>query len=178
MVRKRLFWVIKKAAAALVILAVALFVALQTSVVQTYMAGRLLSSLNAGISGKVDVGRIYVRPMNNVLLQDVTITDDARRSPAVSDTLFHTDKIVLQYSLKGLFSKEGPNVSRVSVTGGGLNLVLEDDEVPVDGKYYNTNLTRIFGLAKDPDKAEKDDGRTGDETEDHTGARRRVSVGR
>lgn len=156
MVRKRLFWVIKKAAAALVILAVALFVALQTSVVQTYMAERLLSSLNAGISGKVDVGRIYVRPMNNVLLQDVTITDDDRRSPAVSDTLFHTDKIVLQYSLKGLFSKEGPNVSRVSVTGGGLNLVLEDDEVPVDGKYYNTNLTRIFGLAKDPDKAEKD----------------------
>ncbi len=139
---------ILRSAVAVLILAVALYVALQTSVVQTYIADKALSSLNESIAGKVHVGRIYVNWLNNILLQDVTVLDGAKRSPEVSDTLFHAEKIVLQYTFRGLFSKEGPQISRVAVTGGGINLVLEDDEVPVDGKYYNTNLTRIFGLDK------------------------------
>ena len=155
-VRRRFFKIFLRVAVAVIILAAAVFVGLQTSVVQTYVADRMLSSLSSGLSGKINVGRVYVRFLNNVLLQDVSVIDDAKMSPIVSDTLFYTEKIALQYSLRGLFSKEGPKVSRVSVSGGGMNLVLEDYDTPVDGKYYNTNLTRIFGLAKDTSKVVKD----------------------
>ena len=146
-VRKKVLRFFRRALVALVIVVAAFVVALQAPAFQTYMAGRLLGSVNESISGKISAERVYVRFFNDILLQGVTVLDDARRSETVSDTLFHTEKIVLHYSLRGLFSKEGMEISRVSVRGGGLNLVLEDPEELVDGKSYTTNLTRIFGLA-------------------------------
>lgn len=151
--------VIKIVLIAVAILVAVSYVALQTSVVQTYVAEKVLDSLNRKFNGKITVGRVFISFFNSVLLQDVTVKDDGKKSEAVSDTLFHADKIVLQFSLRMLLPNSGPVISRAAVSGGEFNLVIEDETDTLDGVGYSNNLSRIFRLAPDGSSGEPSKGK-------------------
>lgn len=151
--RTRVLNIIRVFAVSLILLAIASYVALQTSVVQTFLVGALTERFNNMLGGKVSVAGVYFRFFNYVLLEDVCVKDDAPKSPNVSDTLFHARKISAAISLRSLFSDYGPTISMATIEDARMNLVIEVPDTLGGAEQYTNNLSRIFRLSPEtPDR--------------------------
>ena len=143
--------------AALLILLLGLAVAVQSPRVQTALARKAVGMLADKLDGDISVGRISIRFLDAVTLEDVVLTDRAPYSDGTfpaRDTLLRVGSLSARFSLKGLLHKERITVSRLRLSDGEFNLVLE----PGPGGKPTNNLSRVFRLTPDPDKPQKDFG--------------------
>ena len=143
--------------AAILLLLVLCFVAIQSPRVQTYLARKAIAALADKVDGDISVGGVSIRPFDALVLKDVVITD---RSPysyeglPVQDTLLRVGNLSARFSLKGLLHKERVSVSRLLLEDADFNLVIEAGQ---DNKI-TTNIQRVFRLTSDPDREKKDFG--------------------
>ncbi len=141
----KIFWTIVVAIAAVLF---ALWLLLQTSGVQTFIARKVIASLEEKLNGRIEFSRIHLEPFNAVSLRDVAILDNdppVLPSGEAIDTLASIKSLVATFSLKGLFKKEGLHLRRVTVNDADFNLVIDKD---------GNNLSRVFNLSK-KDKEDK-----------------------
>lgn len=138
----------------------ALVLIIQTPMVQTYIAQKVMKNLSDNIDGEVTVEKIHFKPFSNLVIKDIIITDKnpaadkADSTRAVVDTFFKAEYIIANLSLKGLRNYEGIHLDNVTIKNGEMHLVLEDGETP-EARRIN-NISRIFGLKARPDKEVND----------------------
>ncbi len=130
-------------------------IVMQVPAVQTAIAGKVASSLDRKLGGKVRFSRIHFLPFNAISLDDVTVIDDDPFQPdeklglIPQDTVIYARKVFATMTFKGLFLKEGIHLGKVRVEDGMLFLANESKGV--------TNLKRVFSKggskAKDKDEA-------------------------
>ena len=133
---------------------------LQTPMVQTFIANKVLEKLSEQIDGEITVEKIHFKPFSNLVLKNVMITDKnpvidpADSTCQIIDTLVKAKYIIADFSFKSLFTHEGFRLDNVTVEDAQFNLVLEEHrEKP--GVMTN-NLTRIFRLDELPEKEKTD----------------------
>lgn len=125
--------------AALLVLLGAALIAVQSPRVQTALAKRFISRLEASTDSKIEFNGISVKPFDAVHLDGLVILDPHPYRDV--DTLFWAKNISATFSARGLFSGEGVYLNRIRISDGGLHLTLE----PYDSTQL-TNLERIFRL--------------------------------
>ena len=134
---------------------------LQTPMVQTYVANRVLDELSVHIDGKVTFERIHFKPFSHLILKNLVIvdndpyTDQTDPDCQVIDTLVKAKYLIADFSLKTLTENEGLHFNEVTLKDAQLNLILEEDENET-GKAHTTNLTRIFKLDQRKKKEKTD----------------------
>lgn len=133
----------------LVVIAGAL-IALQAPAVQSRIARLAIERLRDRIDGDISIEKILIKPFNALVIKNIAITDDnpaedpGDPSYIPADTLFSAEYITARMSLKGLFKKEGIQVSRIKVTNAALTLVTEPVREPESGRAFISNIQRIF----------------------------------
>ncbi len=135
----------------------AAFIMIQSPRVQTAVANRVTAMLRESMDADIRIGKIHFRPFNTLIIEDLLILDNSPVPPpedfpgmAPVDTFFRAGSIIAGFSLDGLVSGGGLQVSHAKVKDAQMNLVLEG-EAP--------NLSRIFGLSPTDDGRKPDDGR-------------------
>ena len=118
---------------------------LQTTAVQTYVAGKVADSLSgAAIDARITFGKIHFKPFNTLIIRDLNVIDskpDTTGGRDAVDTLFTSGYIVARFTLKGL-TGESIDIASASVRDATFNLVLEEGD-------FTTNLTRMFRIPAD-----------------------------
>jgi len=146
---KVIFWII----GLILILLLACVIALQSSKVQTWLAGKVTEKLENSIDGKIEFSRIHISPLDGVVIQDLVILDENPYSSenfAPVDTFVRAGSLTAGYSLRRLFSKkDGIGIRNVRLSNAEFNMVTEPD--PEDSTKSKLNLTRIFKLGNDDD---------------------------
>ena len=120
---------------------------IQTPQVQTYLSQRLLENMMSRIDADIHFEKLHFKPFNTVVLKNVSVTDDTPVNDRAADTLFRSEYIIARFSLKGLRKQEGLHIWRAYIKDAEMNLVIEED---------GTNLQRVFGLKKNPEKKPSD----------------------
>ncbi|MCQ2176713.1 MAG: translocation/assembly module TamB [Bacteroidales bacterium] len=118
--------------------------------VQNGILERITSGLSEKFDGKIEFGSVRVVPFNTAVITDALILDDHPFNDR-QDTLGYVRKLKATFTLRGLVSKKGIELSRVDIDGGWFNLVTEPA-----GEGRTSNLQRVFGLKKKeslPDQA-------------------------
>ena len=122
---------------------------LQTPMVQTYIANKVVEKLSAQIDGNITFEKIHFKPFSNLILKNVVITD---KKPYIDpsnpgcmkiDTLFKAKYLVADFSFKTLTEHEGIHFDAVTLKDAKMNLVLEQHR---EKEALTNNLTRIFRL--------------------------------
>ncbi len=142
------------------IILMSLALLLQTPMVQTYIADKVINIISGYIDGNITVEKIHFKPFSNLVLKNIVITDkqpvsdpcDSTAAPL--DTLFKSHYLIADFSFKSLTENEGFHLNRVRVRNAQLNLVLEDGNNGEDD--ITNNLTRIFRLDQIKKKEETD----------------------
>lgn len=122
----------------------ALMIALQIPAVQTAAVSRVLRGLTGDLNCEIKVGEFALHPFNTLIVKDVLILDkNAYSSPSHSpqDTIIKGGTIIARFSLKGLLSDDGIQLSRAEVHDALICLVNEDNE-------YKSNFARAFSSGK------------------------------
>jgi len=132
---------------ALLLLAMlAILIAAQSPVVQTWFARKAVERLTGHLDGDVEIGSVTVKPFDAVVLQDVVVKDRHPYSDGLlpaRDTLLSVGTLSARFSLKGLLHKERISVSRLRLEGGSFNFVIE----PGAAEGTSTsNLNRVLAL--------------------------------
>ncbi len=115
---------------------------LQTTPVQTYIAGRIADMLAENtIDARISFSKIHIKPFSTLVIRDLTVTDphpctEGDGEPV--DTLFTSEYIAARFTLKGLTGKS-IRIGSAFIQNARLNLVLEDGD-------NSTNLTRMFRI--------------------------------
>ncbi|MBR4755879.1 MAG: hypothetical protein IK076_02960, partial [Bacteroidales bacterium] len=141
----KIFWTV------IVVLAIMLFTVwmlLQLPGVQTFVAKKVVTSLEKKIDGKIEFSRVYLRPFNAIVLKDFVLLDNSpvpSSTGEVLDTVATAGSVVTTFSLKGLFKKEGIHLNRINVSDASFSLVIEPS---------GTNITRVFGGKKEKEDKE------------------------
>ena len=152
----KIFW---KTLIAITIFVMASALLLQTPMVQTYIANKVLTILSENIDGKVSFERIHFKPFSNLVLKNLVIIDEKpqldQADPACIpvDTLFKAKYLMADFTLNTLLGNESIHINGVTLQDAQMNLVLEDH--PTSGVMTN-NLTRIFRLDDIPKKEKTD----------------------
>ncbi|MBQ6286990.1 MAG: hypothetical protein IJK73_04965, partial [Bacteroidales bacterium] len=136
---KKAFKILWTIVAAIAILLFAVWLLLQTSGVQTFVARKVASSLEDKFHGRIEFSKVYLKPFNAVVIKDFAMLDDdppLSRSGEVLDTIASASSVVATFSLKGLFKKEGIHLGRVSVSDASFSLVTDS---------LGSNIQRFFG---------------------------------
>ncbi len=142
----------------------AMALVIQLPGVQTFMAGKVVDSLDKRLDADIRFEKIHFRPFRTLVLKNIEIID---RNPAADvsdptatrvDTFFRAEYITATFSLDGLIRQEGVHLSDVHISNARMNLVLEDKEDEGDGDTSTDNLSRIFRLKKPetPKRSEKE----------------------
>ena len=129
---------------ALIVMLLALMIALQIPAVQTAAVSRVLRGLTGDLNCEIKVGEFALHPFNTLIVKDVLILDkNAYSSPSHSpqDTIIKGGTIIARFSLKGLLSDDGIQLSRAEVHDALICLVNEDNE-------YKSNFARAFSSGK------------------------------
>ena len=145
----KIFWTIVVAIAALLF---AIWLLLQTSSVQTFIAKKVITSLEKNLNGRIEFSRIHLEPFNALALKDVTIIDDnppVLPSGEVIDTLASIKSLTATFSIKGLFKKEGLHLRRINLNDAAFNFVIDED---------GNNMSRVFNLSKKEKEDKKEMG--------------------
>ncbi len=133
---------------------------LQTPMVQTYIANKLLERLSEHIDGYITFEKIHFKPFSNLVLKNVVIVD---KNPYIDpsdpncqriDTLAKAHYLIADFSLSSLIANEGIHLDEVTLDDAQLNLVLEQNRKKP--WTTTTNLTRIFKLDEMPQKEKED----------------------
>ena len=140
--------------AALLLLLLGLLIAAQSPKVQTALAHKAINMLRESIDGELSVGRVTIKPLDAVYIEDLLIVDDNPYSeegrPRI-DTLLKAGSIAARFSLGGLMDSRGVHVSSAHFKDVSFNLAIEPDE-----DHNTTNVQRIFRLKKGADEDEGD----------------------
>ena len=130
---------------------------LQTPMVQTFIANKVLERLSEHIDGNITFEKIHFKPFSNIVLKNVVITD---KHPYVDpsdpecqrvDTLLRAKYLIADFSLKSLIAYDGVRFDEVTLEDAEFNLVLEQSR---KGEGTTTNLARIFKLDEIKEKEE------------------------
>ena len=129
----------------------AAFIMLQSPRVQTFVASKVTAKLKESIPADIRIGKIHLKPFSTLVLEDILIIDSSPFIPAGTektpvDTFFQARTVIAGFSLKGLFTGGGLEVSQARIRDAQMNLVLEGNAI---------NLTRIFGVASSEKKEPK-----------------------
>ena len=122
---------------------------LQTPMVQTYVANRVLEEVSGYVDGKISFDRIHFKPFSNLVLKNLVILDNDpyvdQTNPDCQkiDTLLKAKYLIADFSLKALTENEGLYFNEVTLKDARLNLVLEQSS---KRDKQTNNLTRIFKL--------------------------------
>ena len=157
----KIFWLTLVAVTAAVIAGI---LALQLPQVQTYLADRIVSSIDDKLDADIKFEKIHIKPFTTLILKKVAIID---RNPAADacnpsmekiDTFFRADYIIAKFTLNGLAEGEGIHLRKAYINGAQMNLVLENKADEGDGDISTDNLSRIFRLKKPetPKRSEKE----------------------
>ena len=152
----KIFW---KILMSLTIFVMAIALLVQTPMVQTFVANKVLEILSKNIDGDVSFEKIHFKPFSNLVLKNLVIIDEnPYLDPADStcmpvDTLLRARYLIADFSWKTLMGYEGFHIDDVTIRDAQMSLVLE--EHPVKGTTTN-NLTRIFRLDNIPQKEKTD----------------------
>ena len=157
----KIFWLTLVAVTAAVIAGI---LALQLPQVQTYIADRIVSSIDDRLDADIEFEKIHIKPFTTLILKKVAIID---RNPASDvldpskekvDTFFRADYIIAKFTLSGLADHEGIHLRKAYINGAQMNLVLEEKADEGDGDTSTDNLSRIFRLKKpeEPKRSEKE----------------------
>ena len=147
----KIFWLTLVAVTAAVIAGI---LALQLPQVQTYIADRIVSSIDDRLDADIEFEKIHIKPFTTLILKKVAIID---RNPASDvldpskekvDTFFRADYIIAKFTLSGLADHEGIHLRKAYINGAQMNLVLEEKADEGDGDTSTDNLSRIFRLKK------------------------------
>lgn len=130
---------------ALFLLLLAAGLSVQLPGVQTTLARKLIGKLESGIDGKVSIGSIRVLPSGVMQVRDLVIIDTepatdpiAERGHQPVDTFFRAGTVTATFRLKGLLSREGVHLGRVTLDDALLHITDE----PQIGR--GTNIKAIF----------------------------------
>lgn len=130
---------------ALFLLLLAAGLSVQLPGIQTVLARKLVGKLESGIDAKVSIGGIRVLPSGIMQIKDLVIIDTepaldpiAERGCQPADTFFRAGTITATFTLKGLFSKEGVHLGRVTLDDAMIHITDE----PQLGQ--GTNIKAIF----------------------------------
>lgn len=134
-------------AVALTALVLAGILGIQTPQVQTYLSQKLLKNIAGKIDAEIDYEKVHVKPFNTIVLKNVTVRDREPFNEAAYDTLFAAEYVIARFTLKGLRKQEGLHVWSAYIRDAEMNLVVEDN---------GTNLERMFGIKKNPEKKKRD----------------------
>ena len=126
----------------LAVLLLAGLVAIQSPAVQTALGKRIIEHFEKGTDATIRYKSISIRPTEAILLQGLVVLDNNPYLPGM-DTLLYVDNLSVKFSLRGLFNGKGAHVSRLRLSGGGFNLVLEPH--PYRPGHTAVNLLRAFG---------------------------------
>ena len=125
----KIFWLTLVAVTAAVIAGI---LALQLPQVQTYIADRIVSSIDDRLDADIEFEKIHIKPFTTLILKKVAIID---RNPASDvldpskekvDTFFRADYIIAKFTLSGLADHEGIHLRKAYINGAQMNLVLEE----------------------------------------------------
>ncbi len=106
----------------LAILLLAGLVAIQSPAVQTYLGKQVIARLQKNMDATIRFNNISVRPTEALLLEDLVVLDNHPAVPGM-DTLLYVNSLSVKFSIRGLLQGRGAYVSRLSLHGGGFNLV-------------------------------------------------------
>ncbi len=142
----------------------ALALVIQMPEVQTYIAEKVVRTLDEKMDADIRFEKIHLRPFRTLVIKNIVILDkaparDASDSTAAPvDTFFRAQYITAKFTLEGLIKQEGIHLKEVTVSDAQMNLVLEDSGNAEGEKTSGDNLSRIFGLDKLPKgkKSEKE----------------------
>ena len=132
---------------------------LQTPMVQTFIANKVLENLSEHIDGNISFEKIHFKPFSTLVLKNVVITDKHPYTDPSDptcqrvDTLLKARYLIADFSLKSLIAHEGIRLDGVLVEDTQMNLVLEPDR---KGDGTTTNLTRILKLDELEEKEKTD----------------------
>lgn len=132
---------------ALAALLFACWILLQTPAVQTFVAGKVIGSLDGVINGRIEFSKIHIKPFTALVLKDVALID---KDPVTDwagekiDTIANAKSIVVTLSFKGLRNDGTIHVKRLSVSDGSFSLAK-------DGR--GSNISRF--IRKPEEKKEK-----------------------
>lgn len=118
----------------LVALQVTCYIALQFPSLQTWLAKRVISTVQSNINGKINIDRVYIIFFNKIILKNVSVVSE-QSFPNQSDTLLSCEKLSVGLS-PGELLKMKIQLTTVSLQNGVFNLQSETDST--------TNLSRIF----------------------------------
>ena len=118
----KIFWGIVVALAALLF---ACWILLQTPAVQTFVARKVIGSLDGILNGRIEFSKIHIKPFTALVLKDVALIDNEPVTDWYGekvDTIASARSIVVTLSLKGLQNDRTINVKRLSVSDGSFSL--------------------------------------------------------
>ena len=133
----------------LAVLLLAGLVAIQSPAIQTALGKRIIGHFEKGTDATIRYKSISIRPTEAILLQGLVVLDNNPYLPGM-DTLLYVDNLSVKFSLRGLFNGKGANVSRLRLSGGGFNLVMEPH--PYKPGRSAINLLRAFGTLSAEEK--------------------------
>ena len=126
----------------LAVLLLAGLVAIQSPAIQTALGKRIIERFEKGTDITIQFKDISIRPTEAILLQGLVVLDNHPYLPGM-DTLLYVDNLSVKFSLRGLINGKGAYVSRLRLSGGGFNLVIEPH--PYQPGHTAINLMRALG---------------------------------
>ena len=99
----------------------ACWILLQTPAAQTFMARKVVQSLESILNGRIEFSRIHIKPFTALVIKDVAVLDDEPVSDWQGkdlDTIARARSIVTTFSLKGLRNDGAIHIKRLSVKDG------------------------------------------------------------
>ena len=135
---------------AVIILTAGCLLLLQTTFVQTFIAGKVADALTeTEIDADISFGKIHFKPFNTLIVRDLAVTDPNPceiSGETAPDTLFVAEYISARFTLKGL-TGQSISIGSAFVRNARMNLVLEDGD-------FKTNLARMFRIPAVREKKE------------------------
>ncbi len=157
----KIFWLTLVAIAAF-FLALALII--QLPMVQTFVVGKVVGSLDDKLDADIKFEKIHLQPFRTLVLKNIEIidrnpyVDAANLAAPLVDTFFRAEYITAKFSFDGLFKHESFRLDKVTVSNAQMNLVLENKPDVGNGDITTDNLSRIFRIKEPevPKKSEKE----------------------
>ena len=141
---KTVLWLV----AFIVVLLVGAAIALQSPLVQTYAAKKLIAALEDSIDGTIHIEKVHFRPFNAIVIKNFEIIDDNPYT-AEADTFARAGIITANFKLTSLLEGKGVQISKAYVKDGYMLLTIEPGSTDTTS---TTNLGRIFRLPEEEEE--------------------------
>lgn len=125
----------------ILLLIVAVMILLQLPSVQTRLAGMAVEKLENAFDAKITLGELHFKPVNTVVIKDLTLIDPSPINSQANDTLAHIGCLSSRFTLWGLVTlgHDGVLLKNAKLYDCKYYLVIEKGE-------YRTNMHRLFRI--------------------------------